>query len=67
MTTTTATKLRKLTEDIAAKGNTPLTRLTVLKKWFETPDRLPAFGVWMARRAIAGERSVDIESRAFCR
>ena len=30
----------------------PLTRLTVLKKWFEQrPERLQAFGLWVARRA----------------
>jgi hypothetical protein len=30
-----------------------LTKLTVLKKWFEHPGRLPAFAVWIARRAVA--------------
>ncbi len=32
-------------------GSASLTRLTVLKKWFEHPGRLPAFGLWIAKRA----------------
>jgi hypothetical protein len=27
--------------------------VTVLKKWFERPNRLPAFALWVARRAIS--------------
>jgi hypothetical protein len=30
-----------------------LTRLTVLKKWFERPGRLPAFALWVAARATS--------------
>ncbi len=44
-------KLLDLIDDIDAQGNVPLTRLTVLKKWFEHPGRLSAFGLWVARRA----------------
>ena len=33
-------------------GNLPLTRLTVLKKWFERPGRLPVFGLSVARQAV---------------
>ena len=33
-----------IVEDIDAHGSASLTRLTVLKKWFEHPGRLPACG-----------------------
>lgn len=51
MRTAVPEKILKIIDDIDAKGNVPQTRLTVLKKWFETPGRLPAFGLWVARRA----------------
>jgi hypothetical protein len=44
-------KLLKIVEDIDSLGNANQTRLTVLKKWFERPGRLPAFGLWVARRS----------------
>lgn len=53
MRTTVPEKLLAIADDIAVEGNVPLTRLTVLKKWFERPGRLAAFGVWMARRAAS--------------
>lgn len=48
-----AEKLLAIADDIAAEGSVPLTRLTVLKKWFERPDRRAAFGAWVARQAAA--------------
>ena len=44
-------KLRKVIHDIHTRRNVSLTRLTVLKKWFERPGRLPVFGLWIARQA----------------
>ena len=44
-------KLLAIVEEIDAQGYANLTRLTVLKKWFEHPGRLPAFGLWVARRS----------------
>jgi hypothetical protein len=44
-------KLLAIADDIAAHGNVNLTRLTVLKKWFERPARLSAFAIWVAARA----------------
>ena len=51
MRTAVPQKILKIIDDIGTQGNVPLTRLTVLKKWFEGPGRLPAFGLWIARRA----------------
>jgi hypothetical protein len=51
MRTTVHEKLLKVIDDIDTRGNVPLTRLTVLKKWFERPGRLPVFGLWVARQA----------------
>jgi len=51
MRTAIPEKILKIIEDIDAQGNASLTRLTVMKKWFEAPGRLSAFGLWLARRA----------------
>jgi hypothetical protein len=55
-------RLLKLAADIAAQGNAELTRLTILKKWFEQPGRLSAFAVWMGRRAISEKREASGEA-----
>jgi hypothetical protein len=44
-------QLLAIVDEIDAHGSASLTRLTVLKKWFEHPGRLPAFGLWIAKRA----------------
>lgn len=53
MRTSVPEKIIKIIDEIDAKGNANLTRLTVLKKWFERPGRLPAFGLWVAARAAS--------------
>ena len=51
MRTNTPEKLLAILDEIELNGNANLTRLTVLKKWFKTPERLSAFGIWIAARA----------------
>ena len=51
MRTAVPENLLQIVEDIDTLGNANQTRLTVLKKWFERSGRLPAFGLWVARRA----------------
>jgi hypothetical protein len=51
MSTQVPEKLLAIVEEIDAQGYASLTRLTVLKKWFEHPSRLTAFGLWVARRS----------------
>ena len=51
MRTAVPERIQKIIDDIDTQGNASLTRLTVLKKWFEHPGRLSAFGLWIARRA----------------
>jgi len=51
MTTNVPEKIGAIIDSIDIEGNAPLTRLTVLKKWFEHPGRLSAFGLWIARKA----------------
>ena len=51
MRTAVPEKILKIIADIDTQGNASLTRLTVLKKWFAHPGRLPAFALWVARRA----------------
>jgi hypothetical protein len=68
MNTSVSAKLLKIAEDIQAEGQAGLTRLTILKKWFEQqPGRLPAFGVWMAKTALAqaDEPGTDLEGALF--
>ena len=55
MRTAVPEKLLKIIDDIDMQGNASLTRLTVLKNWFEHPGRLSAFGLWIARR-VAGRK-----------
>lgn len=65
MRTSAPEKLLQIANDIDALGSVPLTRLTVLKKWFERPGRLAAFGVWVARRAAGHGGKARGEARAL--
>ena len=51
MRTNVPEKLLAIVDDIDAKGDASLTRLTILKKWFERPGRLVPFALWVADRA----------------
>jgi hypothetical protein len=44
-------KLLRIADEIEEKGEANLTRLTVLKKWFDRPYRLASFAVFVANRA----------------
>ncbi len=48
----TSHKLLKIVADIKKFGDVNVTRLTVLKKWFETPHRIPSFGIFIAVQAF---------------
>ncbi len=65
MRTAVPEKILRIIADIDAKGNASLTRLTVLKKWFERPGRLPAFGLWIARRAAGRKGKTKDEAGAL--
>jgi hypothetical protein len=49
----TPDKLLKVVNEIDAHGHASLTRLTVLKKWCESPMRLSAFALWVAAKAVS--------------
>lgn len=51
MRTNIPEKVLKVVEEIDAHGQANLTRLAVLKKWFERSRRLSAFAIWVATRA----------------
>lgn len=53
MRTNIPEKLLKIADGISEHGNVNLTRLVVLKKWFEKPERLSAFAIWIATRATS--------------
>jgi hypothetical protein len=53
MRTNIPEKLLNIADEIDTEGYANLTRLTVLKKWFERPERLRAFAVWVAGRATS--------------
>ena len=44
-------KIKAIIAEIDRIGHADVLRLTVLKKWFESPRRLRSFGLWMAERA----------------
>jgi len=54
-------KLHKIVIDIEESGYANLTRLTVLKKWFEIPNRLPSFGIFIAIEASRRTRETTKE------
>ena len=53
MRTNIPEKLFKIVQEIDENGNASLTRLTVLKKWLERPERLSAFVIWVVARAVS--------------
>ena len=55
MRTRVPEKLLAIVDEIDAQRHANLTRLTVLKKWFEHPGRLPAFGLWVAKCSAGRE------------
>ncbi len=57
MHTTIPEKLLALADEITKQGDVSLSRLTVLKKWFARPARLPAFALWVAAQALARKGS----------
>jgi len=65
MRTAVPEKIQRIIADIDTQGNASLTRLTVLKKWFEHPGRLPAFGLWIARRAAGRKGKTKGEAGAL--
>jgi hypothetical protein len=67
MRTSVPEKLRALAEEIDERGQAALTRLTVLKKWFERPGRLPAFAVFIAARATSRKGKAPGEAATLFR
>lgn len=65
MRTEVPEKLQAIVEEIDANGSASLTRLTVLKKWFQHPGRLPAFGLWIAKRAAGRKGKTKAEAGAL--
>ena len=55
-------KLLEIVKEIDYCGSANLTKLTVLKKWFERPERLSAFALWIASRAVSCKDQITGES-----
>ena len=58
MRTNIPEKLSNIVKEIDNHGSASLTRLTVLKKWFERPERLSAFAIWIATRAVSRQGKI---------
>lgn len=66
MRTPVLDKLIKIAREIEDSGTASLTRLTVLKKWFEQdPKRLTSFAVFVARQGLAEEGKISEEEAAL--
>jgi hypothetical protein len=65
MRTQVPEKLLSIIEEIDARGHAKLTRLTVLTKWFESAGRLPAFGLWVAKRSAGRKGKTKAEAGAL--
>jgi hypothetical protein len=61
----TSEKIRQIVHDIDLRGNAPLTRLMVLKKWLEAANRLPALGLWIASQAATDNAGKEPEEAAL--
>ena len=48
-------KLISIADQIEEGGSVALTKLTVLKKWFERPSRLSSFAIFVAKNACSRE------------
>ena len=46
-------KLREIAAAIEQRGSVNLTRLTVIKKWFEVPSHLSSFAIFIADHAVS--------------
>ncbi len=53
MNKSTPEKLAKIVKQIEEAGSATLTKLTVLKKWFEKPSRISSFAIFIAIKAYA--------------
>ena len=54
MRTTVPERLLAISDEIRSGSAFPVTRLTILKKWFAArPSRLPAVAIWIGARAIS--------------
>jgi hypothetical protein len=59
-------KLLTIADAIAERGSVNLTRLVVLKKWFEKPGRLSAFAIWIAMLAVSRKaKTVGVAAELF--
>ena len=67
MRTTIAEKLLKIVNEIDERAHVSLTRLTVLKKWFEPSGRLPAFAIWVGSRASSRKEKTGDGAAALFR
>lgn len=66
MRTNIPEKLKKVGDDIQESGSTSLTRLTVLKKWFEQDSkRLRSFSIFIANRASTRKGKTAGEAAAL--
>jgi hypothetical protein len=56
-------KILSIVDSIHENGSQELTRLTVIKKWFQDPNRLSPLSIFIAKRVVNRNRkpkSVDI-------
>jgi len=60
--TNIAEKLQDIVAEIKERGHANLTRLTVLKKWFEAPGRTMSFGAFIAMQALRQARKTTKEA-----
>ena len=65
MGTNTSEKIIKIIQDIESNGDANLTRLTVLKKWFQYPYRLSSFAIFIAKHACNGKQVSDENGELF--
>jgi hypothetical protein len=62
-----AEKLQDIVAEIKERGHAKVTRLTVLKKWFEAPGRAISFGAFIATEALRQTRKTTKDAEQLLR
>ena len=63
MKTSVPENILLIADQIDEDGSVNITKLTIVKKWFEKPHRRKAFALWMARHAAGKPGKVDANAK----
>lgn len=62
---TVADRITGIISEVERTGHQSATRLTIIKKWLQTGDRLASFAVFSAKQAIAKGKRKNVDEQAL--